>query len=333
MYQKLGRVLALAAVVCAPLSLAPAAGAVPLQHAAVAKKDYVSLGDSYSVGQFLPDLVTTDDYCGQSTSSYPRQLARDPQFSAVYDHVRDVTCGGATIDNNFGGVLRPQTGFGGPPVPVPDDAPEKPAQIEALNTDTDLVTVGIGANTYLISEVGLDCARRGALAWGQGTPCTDHYRTDGLSDLRQRTERLQQQFDEMMPRLHERAPHATFVFVGYPTIFPADGSHCQFGNPFQGATLAPGDMAFLARQMDHINHIMKTTVEKYGDTYVDTATPSRGHDFCRSGSDKWMFGAFGNGVGENDRPVPTTLFHPNAAGAANQTAQVTQAVKNLGLLD
>ena len=122
------------------------------------------------------------------------------------------------------------------------------------------------------------------------------------------------------------------MFVGYPTVFPHDGDHCTYGNLLQGATIAPADMAFLAGQIDHINEVIRSAVEGYGDTFVDTATSSRSHDFCRSGADKWMFGATGNGVGANGKPFRATVFHPNERGAVNQTTQVTKAIRDLGLI-
>ncbi|MEV7729676.1 hypothetical protein AB0P15_33930 [Streptomyces sp. NPDC087917] len=44
-------------------------------------------------------------------------------------------------------------------------------------------------------------------------------------------------YDEMLTVLHDRAPHAKILSVGYSTVIPKDTSKCEYGNPDQFATI------------------------------------------------------------------------------------------------
>ncbi|MFF3784345.1 hypothetical protein [Streptomyces sp. NPDC001933] len=354
--------------------------------------EYVALGDSYSAGQFIggdANLVREPvdgglggedgDYTGRSKDSYPQQLSRG--VLAGYEFI-DATSGGADIDGRglgLGGLLVPQTVFGGPPyVPVDENgAPRftptpRPPQIDALSDATTLVTVGIGGNQFNLGQIVAKCAALGATS--AGSPGTDYYRNteEGQEDLAQKESDLRDGFAKLMPVLRERAPQAQFFFVGYPTLFPstAAGQGSCDGGLDENITIKKGDMPFIQEQFALVDSIVHEAATSWGHTYVDIAESSRDHHVCREGDDKWMFGLYaaykfddtlngykparfpagakmppfspgwtawmqgilanGDGVFRGNETL--TTFHPNKRGAANQTAQVTNALRAAGIV-
>ncbi|MFJ8164271.1 SGNH/GDSL hydrolase family protein [Streptomyces sp. NPDC096136] len=352
---------------------------------------YVALGDSYSAGQFIggdTNLVREPvdgglggpdgDYSGRSKDSYPQQLART--VLSAYEFI-DVTCGGATIDDRglgLGGILTPQTVFGGPPyVPVdgsgvPQFTPTpRPAQIDALSKATTLVTIGIGGNQYNLGQIIAKCASLGASAIG--SPGTDYYRhtEEGRADLARKEEDLRDGFAKMMPELRERAPHARFFFVGYPTLFPAaEGQGTCDGGLDENITIKKGDMPFIQQQFDLVDSVIRDAAKAHGHTYVDIAESTRAHHVCREGTEKWMFGLYARYTFDEElrgykparfpagKDMPPfspgwtawmqgmlahgdgifrgnetlTTFHPNKRGADNQARQVTSALRAAGIV-
>lgn len=352
---------------------------------------YVALGDSYSAGQFIggdANLVREPvdgglggrdgDYTGRSRDSYPQQLAHT--VLSGHEFI-DVTCGGATIDDRglgLGGILTPQTVFGGPPyVPVDDSGmprftpTPRPAQIDALSAATTLATVGIGGNQYNLGQIIAKCATLGASSLG--SPGTDYYRNtaEGRADLAQKEDDLRSGFAKMMPELRERAPHARFLFVGYPTLFPsAAGQGTCDGGLDENITIKKGDMPFIQEQFALVDSVIRDAAQAHGHTYVDIAESTRAHHVCREGADKWMFGLYGryefddkldgykparfpagkemppftpgwtawlqgllaHGGGIFRGNETLTTFHPNKRGADNQTAQVAAALRKAGIV-
>ncbi|MCZ4101317.1 hypothetical protein G3I60_40090 [Streptomyces sp. SID13666] len=353
---------------------------------------YVALGDSYSAGQFIGGDVNLvresvggglggpdGDYTGRSKDSYPQQLSRG--VLAEYEFI-DATSGGADIDGRglgLGGLLVQQTVFGGPPyVPVDENgSPQfiptsKPPQVDALSERTALVTVGIGGNQFNIGQIVAKCAALGASSLG--SPGTDYYRDteEGREDLAQKEADLRSGFAKLMPVLRERAPRASFFFVGYPTLFPSTPDEqrtCDNGLD-ENITIKKGDMPFIQEQFALVDSIVREAAASEGHAFVDIAESSRDHHVCREGNDKWMYGLYAgyqfddtldgykparfpagalmppfspgwtawmqgllaNGGGIFRGNETLTTFHPNKRGADNQTAQVTNALRAAGLV-
>jgi hypothetical protein len=168
----------------------------------------------------------------------------------------------------------------------------------------------------------------------------------------------------MLPVLLERAPNARFFFVGYPTLFPTDredGIDTCDGGVDENLTIKKGDMPFIQEQFALVNSIIRDFARRDDRiSYVDVAESSRPHHVCREGEHKWMFGLFAHYRFGRYRPEPfppgaemdvltpgwtawiqgllaradftLTTFHPNARGAANQTAQVEAALRTAGVV-
>src|SRR6185369_15898731 len=113
--------ITVAATVAAVIATAaPAAAAAPTGS-------YVALGDSYSSGALVPTQV--DLNCTRSNHNYPSVVRASIGSSSF----TDVTCGGAAT----GDILNPGSGELGIAVP---------AQVDAVTSATQLVTIGIGGN-------------------------------------------------------------------------------------------------------------------------------------------------------------------------------------------
>jgi lysophospholipase L1-like esterase len=157
---------------------------------------YVAMGDSYTAAPFVP-LTGIAHGCYRSSNNYPHLLAT----SLHIDDLKDRSCTGAQTKDLTG---RQVTARGMTVAP----------QFDALSADTDLVTLGIGANNHhLYAQMATVCRRS--------------LRICPLYDKRAALGRI---VDDLRPTLvatleqvHERAPHARILLVSYPKLLPPTG--------------------------------------------------------------------------------------------------------------
>lgn len=253
---------------------------------------YVSLGDSYTAApQTAPNAAGSLDGCIQSEVNYPHQVAESLD---VADHT-DVSCTAATTDD----LLAPQ---------VLDDGTEAPAQLDAIDEDTTLVTLGIGGNDIGFADVIVDCLAPAVDA----EPCRgeiDHG-PDGMSA---RIEATAPAVAEVLASIAERAPHAEVYVVGYPSIFPASGS-CFETVPFTEA-----DVAYLHGVESELNAMLAVEADRAGATFVDTEWSSAAHSACAPAGTRWI-----EGIAPEADAMP---FHPNELGATHGAEQVLAAIE------
>jgi lysophospholipase L1-like esterase len=267
---------AVAALAAAALAAIPTAA-----NAAAPTGGYVALGDSYTSGPLIPSQV--DLNCTRSDHNYP-SLVSASIHSASFT---DVSCGGATTAD----ILNPGTGELGIGVP---------AQLSAVSASTALVTVGIGGNDIGFVSVIKACAQA-SLSNPFGSPCKNQYTAGGVDQLQARIDSTAPKVASVLQAVHQAAPSAKVVVVGYPDILPNSGSGCWPVVPF-----AWGDVPYLRNTEKSLNTMLAATAAANGASYVDTYTPTIGHDACQSGSNRWIEGL-----------VPGTSaapFHPNALG-------------------
>jgi hypothetical protein len=119
----------------------------------------------------------------------------------------------------------------------------------------------------------------------------------------------------VLDAVHARSPQARVLVVGYPAIMPDTGSGCWPSMP-----IAFNDVAYLRAKEKELNAMLAAQAAAHGATYVDTYTPSIGHDVCTSSSVRWVEPII---PGNTAAPV-----HPNARGMAGMAAAV--AVTALG---
>jgi lysophospholipase L1-like esterase len=244
-------------------------------------KHYVALGDSYAAGTGLPQQ--TDAECRRSSGSYPAWIA-ETYKPAVF---KDVTCSGATTRS-----LWNKQGSAAP-------------QVNALTKDTDLVTVTLGGNDLGFSDVLTTCVLAG-LSTREGTPCRDQLLGSG-KNLDADFAKLSTRVPDMLADIKRRSPQARVVVVGYPNLFPADGSTCGSSVP-----LAKGDVTWLNQATNRLNLLLEMSAYTKQAEFVDTSSLFRGKDMCQPSSKQWINPLL---------PQTPGSAHPNVVGhlmVANQ---------------
>jgi lysophospholipase L1-like esterase len=264
---------------------------------------YVALGDSYTAGLGVPRQTGAVAGCGQSTSSYPHLVARSLRLDLT-----NMSCSSATIPDM---TAAQPTGQG-----------TNPAQLSALSSGTALVTVSIGGNDIGIISIVTKCAELDllpALIPGRSsstlTPCEDYYTSGGSDQIRQRIQAVSGQLADTLAQIKSRSPRARVYVVGYPDLLPTGGGGC-------GDTMAitDADIAFLNQEELRLNGVLREAAHAAGDGYVDTYTPSEGHDACSAPGSRWLEPLLTS--------APAAPLHPNAAGEQGMADSVVEAVKS-----
>ncbi|TVT33461.1 SGNH/GDSL hydrolase family protein [Amycolatopsis rhizosphaerae] len=275
-------------VVCTSLVSSLAADAATRRF-----RHYVALGDSYTAGPLIPLQRLDPLGCFRSTSDYPAQLAvrlRAGSFT-------DVSCSGADTTN----MTAPQNVLFGP----------NPPQLDALRPDTDLVTLGIGGNDYGVFGRIIGTCPGLRASDPTGNPCQQHFTVDGVDTIKAAISRTQGNITQVLALIHRRAPRAKVLAIGYPRIAPPTGT-CPDILPF-----ADGDYAWLNSVEEALNAAVAGAVATdRRASYVDTFTPSLGHDACATGGEAWI-----NGKDVLPWAAP---YHPLFTGMAGM-ARIIQA--------
>lgn len=250
------------AAVALALVVATTAACTPWQSESEEPK-YVALGDSYTAG---PGIGRPDgfDTCFRSRDNYPHQLAEDADLD-----LDDVSCSAGTT----WAVRSAQT--------TPQGKTVAP-QIEAVTPDTDVVTVGLGANDFnVIGRVFITCvqlARQGLT----GTPCADADARLGTRSLDNVADDIQRNVQVVVGDVRDRAPNAQVVVVGYPEIFPPDTT-CDL------LPIPPADLPYARKVNDTLNRALEAAAQAEKVEFVDVFAATEGHHICSD--DPWIAGA------------------------------------------
>jgi lysophospholipase L1-like esterase len=262
----------------------------------------VALGDSYVAGLDIPDQTGATAGCGQSTSSYPFLVARSLRLKLT-----DMSCSSATIASL---TAAEPTGDG-----------TNPAQLSALSPGTALVTLGIGGNDVgwvgvitRCTEMDLVPALTSGDSSSERTPCRDYYTSGGTNLIQQRIQAVAGQLGEVLTQIRQRAPRARVYVVGYPDLLPPSGGACA-----DTLRITAGDIAFLDNEEVRLNGMLEHDAKAAGDGYVDTYTPSEGHDACAAPASRWI-----------EPLIPDAAaapLHPNAVGEQGMADAIVGAIK------
>lgn len=229
---------------------------------------YVAMGSSYAAGPGLkPYEPEAPARCTRSTHNYAHQLAARRGLVLT-----DVTCSGATS----AAVLEPWK--------------EVPAQMDAVDADTRLVTLTIGGNdlSYIGNLMSLSCQIAGKAA----APCWP-VKWPEDADFQRTADAMRRIADQV----RARAPAALLVFVDYYTVLPTTGT-CA-------ATPLPDGAADRSRATGARLEAMTAEIAKEkGALLVRVGELSRDHDVCAA--DPWMVGS--------PAPAGGMAYHPNLAG-------------------
>lgn len=247
-------------------------------------RSYVALGDSYTSGPLIPDQV--DANCLRSSSNYPSLVAKGLSRTSL----TDVSCSGATTAEMW------------------QAQGTNPPQLDAVNRKTDLVTLQIGGNDVGFGSIIRTCA---GVASGDptGSPCRAYYNASGTDQLQANIKATVPKVAAVLAGIRKRAPHARVLVVGYPDLLPDNGVGCRPSVPF-----ADGDFAYLRDIGKALNAMLARQAWAYHATYVDTYTPTVGHDMCTAPGVRWI---------EPLSPAsPAAPAHPNALGEQAMAAAV-----------
>jgi lysophospholipase L1-like esterase len=272
--------LALTAAAVCPAAAEPGHGG---HHSRAVR--YAALGDSYTAGPAIPAQV--DANCARSDHDYPSLVAAADHASGF----TDASCSGATTVQMW-----QAQGTNAP-------------QLDAVDRDTTLVTLQIGGNDIGFGPIIATCAALTATD-PAGSPCKEHYTASGTDQLTVNVLRTAPKVGAVLSELRKRAPHARVAVVGYPDLLPDDGTPCT--SPV--VPFAAGDFPYLRDTEKKLNAMLRVEAWLHGDTYVDTYTPTVGHDMCKAPADRWI---------EPLVPAsPAAPAHPNAKGEQAMAAAV-----------
>ncbi len=255
---------------------------------------YVAMGDSYVAGPLIPVQSTAPLGCLRSNRNYASLVKPKIRVAKFVD----VSCSGATTDD-FWAAQDVQPG------------PANPPQFDALNRQTKVVTFGIGGNDIGFTSIVINCGT--SLPNDPG--CKGDYVHDGRDELSERIAATAPKIDRVLKEIKRRAPRATILLVGYPTVLPETGTGC-----YPLVPVLPADVPYLRAKVKELNAMLRNRAAAGGATYIDIAPVSVGHDFCQPLA-KWVEGL-----------TPTTAaapVHPNAAGMAGWAPMVAAAINRV----
>ena len=243
------------AAVCAGPVLALGLVVAPTTAQAVS---YVALGDSYSSGLGTRSYLDDGTECRRSAQSYPALVAAARGWSLDLR-----ACSGATI---------------------PD---VRAAQLGALSTSTQKVTLSVGGNDAGFADVLTECALP---AWA--SDC------DAAIDQAQATisGTLPSALSSLYAQIGSRAPSADVVVVGYPRVFM--GEDCNALTWF-----SPEEQTRLNATADRLNSLLAARASAAGFRFANPTSAFTGHAVCDD--PEWL-----NGL---SNPVEES-YHPNVAG-------------------
>jgi len=258
--------------------------------------EYVAMGDSYSSGEgvspFLYGTNTTTNKCHRSENAYPMLLDKNQDLDLKL--MGFVACSGATTDT----VLNGGSGSGGW---------SESAQINALSSTTDRVTITIGGNDAGFASIMAACAHT---PYNTGWGCSSDVSIN--NDLTDRLDALAgtasgptyepgghivRSVLEVIEEIATEAPNASIFIGGYPELFgdsvvnyqenlDAPGDATCTGTA--GATFSFTDTQWLNSKADELNQVIKDATDDARDDAIDVTYVApvlfAGHGLCDSGS-------------------------------------------------
>ncbi|MDP3892800.1 SGNH/GDSL hydrolase family protein [Nocardioides sp.] len=288
-------------------------------------REYVSLGDSWSADVVLldthglPDTTHVPVDCAQSKVNYPKLVARE---LAIPVH-RDPTCGSATTRHFSGAQSLPLGGTNTP-------------QFDRLSTTTDLVTIGIGGNDAGFAAAALDCINLLPTSLPPGTlpalpnlplpllpsqppigGCKGKFTSGGTDVLAQQIDASRPLLVAAIKEVRRRAPRARILMLDYIAGIPERAC-------WPIVPITQEDMTYLHQTFARLNAMVRRAAREGGAEFVDTHTPTLGHDVCQLPTVRYVEGL---GVVSVNGVAVAVPAHPNSAGAAAQARAVLHHIR------
>jgi hypothetical protein len=263
------------------------AGSLPSSHvpaagSKVSDGTYIALGDSYTAAPLAAGQDNSVFGCLRSSDDYPVLMARALHPRSFVN----VSCYGASTYD----MSHPQV------TPGKTDPP----QLNSVSAADSLVTVQVGGDDIAFSRILTTCGTL-SLTDPFGSPCQDHYTSNGTDQLAQEIASTAPKITTLLDSIRQRAPHARVLLIGYPDILPVSGNGCWPKVP-----VARGDVLYLRGIELRLNTMLAAAAARANAGYVDTYNGTIGHDACQSSGVKWVEGLIPTS--------PAVPMHPNVAG-------------------
>lgn len=234
---------------------------------------YVAMGSSYAAGPGIGSIDPTSGACARSKSNYATRVAARFHLRLV-----DVACSGATTRQ----ILDyPQAGF--------------PPQINAVTSDTSLVTVTIGGNDvdYIGNLLGYSCIDTG----GSCKVVDD-------ASVGRKFNALPASLRAVIAAIRARAPKARIILVGYLPVVPANPAVSCPAVPLSStdAIRMRAVAVRLAQAIGYVGRSEKVDV-------IPASLIGTGHDPCSA--QPYTAGYKPTATPGSPRPA---AYHPNQAG-------------------
>jgi lysophospholipase L1-like esterase len=218
--------------------VAPVLGALlvvlALSGSALAADKYVALGDSYSAGNGA-NSANLDSSCNRNTYAYPYLLAQQKGLALSF-----VACSGAVT----GDVIN--------------------NQVNAITSDTKLVTITIGGNDIGFTNLIIACTTLG---------CASQI----ASSQNQINTQLPAKLNATYAAIKAKAPTAKVVVLGYGRPFASPPRTC-----LAATGVSSSEETSLTTLVDSLNSTIKARAQAYGFSYADVNPYWSGHDVCAS---------------------------------------------------
>lgn len=262
-----------------------------IHAASVSAASYVSLGDSYAAGPFIPNPVLPLG-CLKSDHNYPHLAA--PSIGPL----TDPSCSGAKTDD----MENPQS--------IEIDGPNPP-QFNSLQASTEVVSLTIGGNDIGFSEIAQSCITLNPFS----SPCKNKYDSGGKDQIAERIAATAPKVAAVLQGIHTRSPKARVFVLNYPVIFPETGNGCWPQMP-----ISFSDAPYLRAKEQELNAMLATQSSANGAKLVSWYQASIGHDACKSSSVRWVEPLVPNN--------PAAPIHPNQRGMEGGASVLVTAVNS-----
>lgn len=234
---------------------------------------YVAMGSSFAAGTGIGGIKPeTPQRCGRSALNYATLLA--DRLGLALD---DQTCGGATTEHILGSW------------------DELPAQIEAVNAETRLVTLTIGGNDlrYVFNLYAASCPAEGFAVQGATRPCPQPSPPAAEDFVK-----LEANLRKIAREVRAHAPQARLVFVQYVRLVP--------DTPCPTLELSAEGVMLNRSIGERLARVTMRVAREEGAYVLAADQLSRDHTACDA--EPWSAGAKPQG------PLANAPWHPNAAG-------------------
>ncbi len=264
---------------------------------------YVALGDSFQSGEgagnYEPGTDWDGNSCRRSYAAYPHLLLQRGTTRLSLDFR---ACSGAVMRDMY----RAQKADQGP-------------QLDALGSDTRLVTVGIGGNDLGFVGTLAGCLLSHAIGdWAD--PVTNWWRSCArnqgpaidakVAELREGT--LARELSDLYADIRRRAPNARVVVVDYPQFFTPTG----LGGYSGCAGVRSSDQVWLNEKVRQANEAIASIATRAGFEHASMTTALAGHHLCDAEP----------GMNPFSLENVSGSFHPNALGHALMANRVASTI-------